>query len=144
MADCRVIRVDARPKSKERARITFGAKRTWGYTPAGTKTAQEAIRAEWLKTYGRLPIEGPVGMVVTFRFGHEPCTVIQVFPVDRDQGGDPLTEQYADLDNLIKLVKDALQGLAYNNDRQVALLTVTKVKGERPRRTTRRRGLQQP
>jgi Holliday junction resolvase RusA-like endonuclease len=95
------LTVMGEPVSKERARTT----RIGSYTPAKTKAAEELIG--WLfkskaKSWGTT---GWFGMEVTFFLG---------------------SKRRRDLDNMLKLVFDALNGLAYTDDSQVIEVSARK------------------
>jgi Holliday junction resolvase RusA-like endonuclease len=80
------------------------------YTPTRTKQAEDAIRWE-LKAQGAKPTSEPVFVTVCF----------------------DCKSATSDLDNLLKLVLDAAQGLLYENDRQVVEIHVYLERGvEKP------------
>ena len=91
------------PRPKERPRVYHGH----AVTPKDTARAEEAIRLAWRREHrGAKPFAGPVALRVRFaRDSARPC----------------------DLDNLVKLVADALNGLAWVDDRQIVALLATKV-----------------
>lgn len=68
----------------------------------------------------RAPLAVPVNMKVTFVLRGDPGT----WPTDQSDG---------DLDNLAKAVKDALNGIAYSDDRLVVEMTKAKICGPDPR-----------
>lgn len=80
------------------------------YTPAATVAAEEAIGWRVKERYAGLePTARPVGIALAFRSAR---------PRQRRNGR-------ADLDNLVKLVKDALNGIAWVDDSQVEELHAT-------------------
>lgn len=93
--------VPGNPVPKERPRVVKG--RT--YTPARTVKAEDLVKFYARKA--RIPkLTGPVKLTATFyRQDAHAC----------------------DVDNLAKLVQDALNGLAYEDDRQIVVLTAVKV-----------------
>lgn len=86
------------PQAKERSRTVetpSGGRRT--YTPSKTKAFQDAVA--WNARASRIqPIDGPVELTVRF------------FGARRGDG-----------DNLAKSIADALNGIAYKDDRQVVV-----------------------
>jgi crossover junction endodeoxyribonuclease RusA len=95
--------VRSAPRAKGRPR--FGKGRT--YTPKGTVDA-EAVIAE---AYKGPKFEGPVSMACVFskdRF------TITLTPMNIEK-----SMLRGDVSNYLKLVEDALNGLAYDDDRQV-------------------------
>ncbi len=121
------------PRSKARVRHVRLKKPVWRngklvrdltYTPRATRDAERAVRDAWAAQLGEVgPIDGPVGITVEFVYGPNARTHVQVYPLDKGAW----SVGHADADNLVKLVADALVGLAFGNDRQVALLVVSKL-----------------
>lgn len=107
--------VTGRPKPKERPR---GSRRNAGrtYTPKTTLEAQKAIAEQYNGPW----FEGPVKLQLVFSPNE---TQIVIESIDPDNKS-PLR---SDLDNLIKLVGDALQGVAFENDKQVHSILARKV-----------------
>lgn len=89
------------PKSKQRARVT--ARGT--FTPAETKQAEQLIAL----TYKRLQCQ---------RFDYQVVMTIDFYNGNRRR---------RDLDNMAKLVLDALNGIAYADDHQVVELNLRKI-----------------
>ena len=83
------------PVPKGRPRVYRGH----GVTPSRTRIAESRIRADFMAKYpDGEPFDGPVKVVVEFW---------------KAKRGRP------DLDNLVKLVTDALNGVAYRDDEQI-------------------------
>jgi Holliday junction resolvase RusA-like endonuclease len=102
--------VEGRPKPKERPR--HKGRRT--FTPAATLEAEQRIR----DLYEGPLFEGPLGLYADVC---KEYTLITLFSVDWTS---PLR---GDGDNYLKLVQDALQGPAYDNDRSILLSRVRKL-----------------
>lgn len=103
--------VDAKPKAKGRPRFANG--RT--YTPKDTLDAEKFVAS----CYDGPLYTGPVAVFVAYHKDHSEVTVT------------PLSEGYerkaqADIDNLLKLTLDALNGVAWDDDRQVVHLEAIK------------------
>lgn len=98
----KVVRFTIRgePRSKQRPRVT--ARGT--YTPAETREAERAVLAAWTETNA------------------EPFTYQVVVSVDFFNGN----KRRRDLDNMAKLVLDALNKHAYADDYQVVALNLRK------------------
>lgn len=110
-------------RGKQRARTT----RSHGtYTPAETRHAMELVATEWMAaTSGR-------GLPRPLFAAHEPVavaiTTCRPLPTSRPKGTASEPDTYRpDLDNVAKLVLDALDGLAWADDAQVTYLEVTKM-----------------
>lgn len=106
------FRHKGRPKPKERPRTgRFGRI----YTPKRTLDAE----AELAASYDGPFFKGPVQLVMTFSPSGTTITV-----EDWEFEPSPLR---GDVDNYLKLPLDALQGVAYANDRQVMCVAAQKV-----------------
>lgn len=92
------IRVDGIARSKARPRVANGR----AYTPESTKQWEERVGWEFISVHGRPRIGGPVKVHIFFH------------------------QSLADIDNLCKAVLDALNGIAYEDDRQVVELNAKK------------------
>lgn len=100
------VAVPGNPVPKERPRFNGRI----AYTPKKTRDAEDWIRAHC----NRLPcLTGPLKLrIAFFRKDAQPC----------------------DLDNLAKLVQDALNGRAFKDDRQIVVLAASKeIDRKRPR-----------
>jgi Holliday junction resolvase RusA-like endonuclease len=84
------------------------------YTPENTIEGEERVRAAFLKKYRVDPSSGPLRLEIT-AFFRPPNAAIRA-AMER---GHVFVERRPDGDNLIKLVMDALEGLAYHNDWQI-------------------------
>lgn len=104
------------PKARARTMRTKAGK-SFSYTPQPTAAAEATVRAAFLQS-GQEPI--PRGL---------PLQIEMVFWLDRPPSA-PKKRQHPtvrpDLDNLFKLVKDALQGLAFHDDCEVVAATLEK------------------
>ena len=118
-------------KGKARPRFSNGR----AYTPKGTKDAELRIKTEYryacIQAYGALQT-APEGVPVIIDI----CTTRNVLSGFRRRDGDSHADlQKPDADNIAKLVLDALNGVAYEDDSQVDSLMVvkgTRVRGNRP------------
>lgn len=93
------------------------------FTPDRTEVFEREVALVARRAMARAsrpPLAVPVNMRVTFVLRGDPDT----WPTDQSDG---------DLDNLEKAVKDALNGIAYLDDRLVVEMTKTKVCGPNPR-----------
>jgi len=113
--------VPIRPAGKARARVTRSGRQT--YTPTKTTKAEGVIRL-FAASAGVRPIEGPVSLTVDCLFD-PPRSWSKKRRREAIEGacnhiGKP------DADNVGKLVADALNGIAYKDDSQVAELIVRK------------------
>lgn len=113
--------IPGRPQSWER---TQGSGRRRFKAPK-TEAAQNAIKAEALRA-GVRPMEGPLAVWLVFVFARpkrKPAVIPPSYWADGVRISRPVD---SDVDNLSKLVLDALNGIAYADDRQVVELTASK------------------
>lgn len=101
--------INGEPASKGRPRFS----RHGGvYTPKDTRQAQQAMAWEIKKAMGsRMPLRGDVAVMAN------------LFVSDWER----------DADNMLKLVLDAANRIAYDDDRQVALIVCRKLRSTAPR-----------
>lgn len=102
--------VPGRPHGKRRPRVTMRGRKAIVYTPRETREYEQRVAWE-AKAAGASPIDGPVGVRIV-------CVASQRRP---------------DLDNAAKSILDGLNGVAWEDDRQVAELHVYVRRG-RPER----------
>ena len=119
------FRVDGTPISKARARVLRSGR---SYTPARTKAAEDkiaifakqAMMGKWVTT------DKPVNLILTF---------VMPRPKNHYRSNGKVKPQFAglthiirpDLDNMVKLVKDALNGIAWKDDSQIVSLNAVKI-----------------
>jgi Holliday junction resolvase RusA-like endonuclease len=99
------------PIPKGRPRFAHGH----AYTPRRTRQAERAIAIlarTHLSIGERWPVDGPLAITLSFH-----C------------------RRASDLDNLIKLVADTLQGVVYKNDRQIVVLNAARHDASKDPRT---------
>jgi Holliday junction resolvase RusA-like endonuclease len=116
------IFVPMAPVARPRQRYTQRAGKTISYTPSQhpVHTFKAAIAAAWHNTHSQ-PFAGPVEM-----------SIIAFFPRPKSlqRKSKPQTrlwhDKRPDIENVAKSVLDALNGLAYHDDSQVASLTMAK------------------
>ena len=121
--------VDGQPVGKARPRITRQGR---AYTPAKTLEAEERIRekAKWVMGPWE-PIKGPV-----YAWLHFHMEVPKSWPKKKREdalAGRIWPAGKPDADNLAKTVLDACNGVIFQDDGQVAELTVHKVYSGNPR-----------
>lgn len=111
--------VNGEPVPKARARK--GKQGKW-YTPAPTAEYQQRVQTAWL-VEGRPNLgDAPLCATAEFVFARPASQVCK----DGSPRASAATYPPTDVDNLAKGVLDALNGLAYTDDRQVVTLTVSK------------------
>jgi Holliday junction resolvase RusA-like endonuclease len=115
--------IDGKPVPKQRPRFSMRSKRV--YTPGKTLAAEERIRNLVSLEYSADPVAGPIYMMISF--GMEiPKSWTKAKRQDALDGFLPHTST-PDLDNLIKLVTDALNGVLYIDDSQIVRIDAAKL-----------------
>ena len=124
--------IPGKPQGKARARTVNNGGRVHSFTPEKTVLYENLIKLcfEQAKPKDWQPLQGWVEM-----------TIRAVFPVPKSyskkmrkwclEGCEKPTVK-PDTDNLAKVICDALNGLAYADDKQIIKLTITKEYGEEP------------
>ena len=108
------IKFEIPPRPKGRPRFANGQV----YTPNSTKVYEESIAQEYLLKKGKKYL-GPVSMFITFNYKIPNSRLKEL------KNGQVCVEK-ADLDNLIKIVGDSLNGIAYLDDKQVHKIVAEK------------------
>ena len=115
--------IPGEPVGKGRPRVDRGR----AHTPEKTKAYEEKVKWCYRAAHGRL-LEGPIRM-----------TIDAVYPIAKSASrkareamdGKPARKK-PDLDNLVKCIADALNGIAYADDKDIVLFTAYKSCGAEP------------
>ena len=120
------ITVAGTPTPKGRARSTRSGRH---YTPATTRAAENHVRNTWIRHHYHRPAHpGPVNVDIVATFT-PPTSWPKWKQAAALAGAWPHTVK-PDVDNLLKLVKDGLNGLAWVDDAQAISVTGRKQYGE--------------
>lgn len=112
--------IPGRPQGKGRPRFTRNGHT---YTPDKTRDYEETVR--WLyKLHGGQKLDGAVWVEIFANF--EPPKSDSKKERARKLAGDAPCTVKPDCDNVAKIILDALNGVAYDDDNQVAHLAVSK------------------
>jgi Holliday junction resolvase RusA-like endonuclease len=107
------LRVDTPPRSKGRPRVLPNQR---AYTPKATVDAERVVKEAW-QGAGYPKLDGPLSMSIEFDPKGYTITLAEA---------QHSSKMRADLDNLIKLVGDGLNKVAYNDDKQIVHLNCSK------------------
>jgi Holliday junction resolvase RusA-like endonuclease len=118
MPKSREFHVPGRPSAKARARTT---KTGHTYTPKPTQTAEGKVLECYLREYRDAPvILGPVWLSIGIHFAYPKSWSKKRVAATKYHTSRP------DTDNIIKLVTDALNGVAYADDSQICEMRFSK------------------
>jgi Holliday junction resolvase RusA-like endonuclease len=120
------------PMGKERPRFRRVGNYVQTYTPAKTKNYETKVRDSYYSS--NMETHHLTGAIEAEIYGvfPIPVSVSKKLRAKMESGEEPYTKK-VDADNLAKIVLDALNGVAYEDDKQISKLTVTKVYGKDPR-----------
>ena len=114
-----IIRFDRTPVPKARAR----ASKQGHYTPENTRYAESLLRADAIQHMGVMaPLEGPLDVRIDYHI-LPPASWSEK---RKDEAYGTWISKRPDLDNYAKLTCDALNGVVWNDDGQIAQLLVLK------------------
>lgn len=111
MTDCIEFRVEGKPIGKARARVRRDGQT---YTPKATKEAEERVRWAWRVGTRSSRVLGPVDAYVELVVARDDKHWLEDGTLDPQAPEWPQSKP--DVDNVLKLVLDALNGLAYADD----------------------------
>lgn len=113
----------AQPRQRHRISQTAATAYASNYTPAKhpVNTFKAAVQLACQQAYKGPPLEGPLSLTIEFYLPRPKNKIwkTKAMPAYLHTGKP-------DIDNLVKSVKDALTGLAWRDDSQVACLIATK------------------
>ena len=109
------LKINRRPKAKARPRHN---KKGQVFTPKATLDEEKAIRAAWEEA-DLGTVQGPVEVSLTYT---PECSIITIQESPHDA-----TTLRGDIDNYVKLTLDALNGTAWEDDKQVVRISAVKV-----------------
>jgi len=114
--------VPMKPQPKERARVCKGH----SYTPARTLAAERNIRLAWIAAgLTRTPLTRPLKAELCFVF---------LRPKSRAKLQEKWHSIRPDADNCGKLIFDALNGVAYEDDAQICQIIASKTYTDDPQK----------
>lgn len=115
-------RINIRAVTKGRPRL---GRRRKAYTPARTLEFEAAVAEAWASLHdAQEPLQGPLGMSLAIGSNH---IDIHVWELEESHRPKYIT---GDADNYLKAVSDALNGVAYVDDKQLHHMEVFLTKEE--------------
>lgn len=121
------FQVPGKPQGKARARGVYNKqlKRSISYTPDNDLLYENLIKTLYMQEAGKMRFEKgtPVALRITARF--EPPKSASKKRQQQMLSGEIPPLKKPDIDNIVKVVADALNGVAYHDDAQI-IFTVAK------------------
>lgn len=114
------------PTAKGRPKFARKGNFVRAYTPSKTAAAEQTLTARALPYRPSTPLSEPLRLYVEFTF-----PVPSSWSKKKQDAADAHVTK-PDLDNLVKLVKDSLNGVFWIDDKQIYELTARKVYGPIP------------
>lgn len=122
------------PQGKQRAKVSTYRGFARAYTPEKTVAYENLIKLSFIESGGKIiPKDTSISMTLTAvyqipkSFSKKKAAAALLGEIK------PLTKP--DIDNVIKVVCDALNGVAYKDDTQITSVTAIKYYGEQPKIT---------
>lgn len=114
--------VPGKPFGKQRPRVNTRTRHT--YTPERTENYENLIRMAFLKEYpNHIPVEGRVRITVVAAF---PIPVSWSKKKREAAERQEISPGKPDIDNILKIVQDALNKVAYKDDSQIYSVQILK------------------
>lgn len=120
--------ISGQPTAKGRPKFT---KRGIAYTPQKTREYEEHIQWEFTNQIKKQPYDKPVQMIIKF-YTEIPKSYPKYKREELEKETTYRTKK-PDLDNLIKAVTDAINGLAYTDDSLIVKIKAEKLYGKTAR-----------
>lgn len=125
--------IPGEPRGKGRPRF---ARSGHAYTPSETVAYEKLVRACWYKAAGAIkPDDRPIELEIVARYG-VPKSISKRRRAEM-LAGEEVPMKKPDYDNIGKIVTDALNKAAYEDDKQVVRAYVNKIYSESPSVTVR-------
>jgi len=113
--------VPGKPMAKGRPRFARGkGGKMFTYTPKTTVSYENLVKTIAMKHFKK-PLEGPVKLSITFLIPRPKYLIWKTKPMPR-----VLHDKHLDLSNMLKSIEDALNGIAYRDDGQIARIYMEK------------------
>lgn len=127
-----VLVINEIPKLQPRPRITVRGKYAHAYEPKGITEYKRLVASKYRLVHKQqLPLTGALS--VDIRFYRPIQKSISKAERQRRLLGQSLPIVKPDIDNYVKAILDALNGLAFKDDSQIAVLYARKIYSDMPR-----------
>lgn len=113
-----IFSVPGRPQGKARARTVINNGRVHTYTPDKTAEYEKLVKTIYRQaSKGQMMDDGPIMVTITAVF--EPPASVSKKQLEAMLDGRSFPQKKPDLDNILKIILDALNGVAYADDKNV-------------------------
>ena len=117
--------VEGEPRGKQRPRVANGH----AYTPIETRQYEDAVRFQYMASGGKeFPLRVQMKIVAYYSIPKTTTKAVRKMMLN----GDILPTRKPDCDNILKIIADALNGIAYKDDAQVNAMAIEKRYSETP------------
>lgn len=123
--------VPGEPKGKGRPRFAKRGDFVQTYTPEGTASYENLVKVMYYNAAGAKKLEGPISMEAAFYFGIPKSKPKKTQAAMRSGQIKPTIK--CDIDNIVKIVLDGLNKVAFDDDKQIVALKARKEYSETPR-----------
>lgn len=130
----RTFSITGKPFGKQRPKFSRAGGFVKTYTPKETVNYENLIKLEYERQCGSLPpipADKPVAISITAEF--QPPASASKKKREAMLNGSILPMVKPDVDNIAKIICDALNGIAYADDKQVTRITVRKIYSDFPK-----------
>ena len=123
------IEILGKPQGKDRPRFNSYTKRT--YTTAKTSLYERMIAKSWRDAYGQQKVQGYISLSVMAYFPLNKTDSLKT--KEKKLRNQLKPNKKPDADNILKVVADALNGVAYSDDKQITVMYCRKAYSNVPR-----------
>ena len=114
------------PQAKQRPRFSRRGSYVTSYTPEMTVNYENLVKVSWANANADMKLTGALGAEVKLFFRNwSPYLAMEI--------GMVYHTKKPDVDNCLKSIFDALNGIAYDDDSQIVAVTAAKFYSENPR-----------
>ena len=126
------LTIPGNPQGKQRPKAKRMGQFTGIYTPEKTVNYETYLKELFVAKYPDfMPLAGPLMLQFT-AYVSIPTSTSQKRKALMLEGGI-IPEKKPDIDNILKIIMDALESVAYKRDSQIAIVIISKLYSERPR-----------
>lgn len=126
-----IFSIPGEPVGKARARTVRNGSKSISYTPEKTKEYERLVRFCYMKARGKYFEDKPIRAIITAYYHIPKSDSKKQRELKLQSAILPCVK--VDIDNVCKIILDALNGLAYEDDKQIVYLVAQKLYSLEPR-----------